>query len=402
MTQPQPPQSQPQPQPQVDQLAQLQHQLHAIAAENEQLRQQLQQLATQKQTKADRRKQVLRGGGRLLIPLLDRHRVVRSFGAMAETASLYSGPQEEWPERDRVLDDVRRFLESMMRFAVRRRTLLLVLSLLGALIPAIQIWLVVQQNEIIKNQNEFFQIQVYDIVARSMTEGDRNARLMTGALLSRSDPEFLVGVVEEAFDPNVAGLFREEAVEARKRRLEDAAFRGYLVQAVVRSVQKRVDADEPKTEQSLAMLRPIVADASGRVYEVLRLGESGEKVNDELAEQVDGYLFKVGEAIRMYGRLARAEGKDDEFFADLTPYLRRVSQSKVAGNNFQKAQRFAMEALLFELALEPEPTDPPDVDLDGAGLSPEDARAKGLAVLRDKIGGDEVDWDALERQVQGS
>lgn len=386
-----------------EQAEHLQQQLHALAAENQQLRAQLEQLASQQQGKAQRRTKVVRSGGRLLIPLLDRHKVVRSFGTMAETASRFSGPRDDWPDRDTVLKDARGFLEALMRFAVRRRTLMLVLSLVAAVIPAIQIWLVVQQNRIIENQNEFFQIQVYDIVARSMTEGDRNARLMTGALLSRADPKFLVGVVEEAFDPNVAGLFRREAVEARTRRLQDAAFRGYLVQAVVRSVQKQVDREEPSTETSLAMLRPIVADAGNRVVQVLRHGEGEGKISDELAEQVDGYLFKVGEAIRVYGRLAREHDEHlDQYFADIEPYLRRVSQAKLRGNHFAKAQRTALETLLFELAAEPKPGDPPDVDLEEAGLLPEEARAKGLEVLRERIGGDAVDWDALASHVEGS
>ena len=174
-----------------EEIGQLQQQLHAVQVENEQLRQQLGQYAQQKQNRADRRNKVVRGGGRLLIPLLDRQKVVRSFGSLAETAADFSGPRDDWPARDRLLDDVRRFLEALVRFAVRRRMLLLVFSIIASMIPMIQIWLVVQQNEIIRNQNEFFEIQVYDIVARSMTQGDRNARLMTGALLSRAEPAFL-------------------------------------------------------------------------------------------------------------------------------------------------------------------------------------------------------------------
>lgn len=387
-----------------EQLGQLQQQIYALQAENEGLRQQLGQIAQRQQAKAEMRSKVVRGGGRLLLPLIDRQKVVRSFGSLAETTSRFTGPREQWPERDHLLDDARRFLESLVRFAVRRRMLLLLLSLFGAVIPGIQIWLVVQQNQIIENQNEFFEIQVYDIVARSMTEGDRNARLMTGALLSRAEPEFLAGVVEEAFDPDVSGLFREEAVEARTRRLEDAAFRGYLVQAVVRSVQKQVATRTPAEVGvvSLPMLQLIVRDAGSRVYEVLRLGERGGEIDDGLAEQVDGYLTKEGEAMRVYGRLARATGETTAYFEDLAPYLRRVAKAKLAGNHFEKAHRFALEALLFELAAEPDLDDPPHVDLDAAGLSPEEARAKGLQVLRERVEAEGIDWGALARQVEGT
>ncbi|MEM7160006.1 MAG: hypothetical protein AAF799_44620 [Myxococcota bacterium] len=387
-----------------EEIGQLQHQLHLMQQENELLRQQLGQHEQTKQTRADRRNKVVRGSGRLLIPLLDRHKVVRSFGSLAETAADFSGPRDAWPERDRLLADARGFLEALVRFAVRRRTLLLVFSLLASLIPIIQIWLVVQQNEIIRNQNEFFEIQVYDIVARSMTQGDRNARLMTGALLSRAEPAFLAGVIEESFEPNVTGLFRAEAVEARTRRLEDAAFRGYLAQAVVRNVQKQVSAKGVTAEvtlQSVPMLRSIVRDAGDRVYQVLRLGENAKGVDDELAEQVDGYLVKAGEAMRVYARLARDKGTIEEFYKDIEPYLRRVSGLSLEGNHFRKAHVFALEALLFELAAEPEPGDP-EVDLQKAGLTPEEAHAKGLEALKSGVGGDDVDWDGLAKQMEPS
>ncbi len=389
-----------------EQVGQLQQQLYATQAENEQLRQQLAQVVDAQQSKAQRRDRVVRGGSRLLIPLLDRAKVVRSFGKLAETAGSFTGPRDEWAQREDVLGDARRFLEAMVRFAVRRRMLLMVLSLFAALIPAIQIYLVVQQNQIIENQNDFLEIQVYDLVSRSMTEGDRNARLMTGALLSRADPAFLAGVVEEAFDPNVSGVYRAAGVEASRRRLDDAVFRGHLAQAVVRSVQRRVREDKVGVAviavQALPMLHAIVRDASSRVPQVLRLGEQGAKIDDELAEQVDGYLVKVGETLRVYGRLARAQGETEAFYADVTPYMQRVAQAKMAGNRFSKAQFFALEALMFELALEPSPGDAADMDLDEAGLSPSEARAKGLQALRDVVGEDGVDWDALAVQLEGA
>jgi hypothetical protein len=167
-------------------IAQFQQQLQALYADNEALRAELQRIREREQATAELRANLLRGGGRLLVPLLDRAQVVRSFARLAETTSEFAGPIDRWPARERVLSDARTFMESCVRFAVRRRLFLLIFSLLASAIPIVQVWLVVQQNRIIGNQTEMFEVQVYDLVARSMTEGDRNARLMTGALLSRA------------------------------------------------------------------------------------------------------------------------------------------------------------------------------------------------------------------------
>lgn len=58
--------------------------------------------------------------------------------------------------------------------------------------------------------------------------------------------------------------------------------------------------------------------------------------------------------------------------------------------------------LLFELAVEPDPRDATHVDLKEAGLSPEEARAKGIEVLRQAVGADAADWDALAKYVEGA
>lgn len=394
-----------------EQLGQLQQQLYALQAENEQLRQQLAQLAQQQQARAERRSQVIRGGGRLLIPLLDRHKVVRSFGKLAETAGGFTGPREQWPTREALQGDARRFLESLVRFAVRRRTLLMLLAVLGAIIPAIQIWLVVQQNEIIENQNELVreqkelsQVQVYDVVSRSMTEGDRNAKLMTGALLSRAEPEFLARVVEEAFDPDLVGSYRDSSVTAARSRLKDAAFRGHLARAAARGIYRRAQSEpvEALAEQSLPNLRLILQDAQTRVPEVIRLGKGeGSPAGADLDEEVEGYLIGVGEAIRIYARLARVSGRTEQWHEDLRPLLARIDWSGLAGNRFQKAHALSLELLLIDLALEPAPSHKLVPDAEEAGMSHEDARAKGLEALRSALG-DGVDWEALAREAAGA
>ena len=380
-------------------IAQLQQQVQALYTDNEALRAELQRIRQQHEASAELRAALMRGGGRLLVPLLDRAHVVRSFARLAETTSEFAGPMDRWPARERILGDARTFMESCVRFAVRRRLFLLLFSLLASAIPIVQVWLVMQQNEIIGNQSEMFEVQVYDIVARSMTEGDRNARLMTGALLSRAEPEFLAGVVDEAFHPDLASVYRPEGVGAA-RRLEDAAFRGHLVRAVVRGVEHRIDERSPKELWAVAhpMLQRILADAETRVDAVLRVGEGTEPIDADTAEQVDGYLVQIAAAIRLYGRLARELDETDTFFADVKPWLTRTASAKLKGNRFEEAQRFALESVLLELALSPGLGDPvPDVR--AAGDDPAATFATGLGVLREGLGDDAVDWERLKQEV---
>lgn len=393
-----------------EELASLHQQLYGLQAENHALRQELARLAQAQQAASERRAAVVRGGGRLLIPLLDRHKVVRSFGKLVETTGNFTGPREQWPTRDQVITDARVFLESMVRFAVRRRTLLLVFALLGSVVPAIQIWLVVQQNEIIDKQTQIVEeqrkhseIQVFDVVSRSMTEGDRNAKLMTGALLSRSDPAFLAGVIDEAFDPELAGVYRSDEMNAATRRLEDAAFRGHLIRAAVRGIHRRlVSAPEAEVatvaEQSLPSLHRIMEDAILRVPEVLRLGD-GKATDGGLDEQVQGYLAQVGAAMRLYARLARAQGQTEMLHADLRRLLQRVGWSQLAESRFAAVQVNALRELFVELALEPAPRDALVADADAAGTTPKAACAQGLAALRAAVGEKGIEWDALTQQV---
>ena len=384
-------------------IAQLEAHLAALQAENHALRQELEGIRARTEAVAAARATVLRGGARLLVPLLDRQKVVRSFAKLAATMSGFAGPMQGWPAREQVLLDARTFMESCVRFVIRRRLFVMLFALLAAAIPFIQILLVVQQNKIIENQNEFAKIQVYDVVSRSMTEGDRNARLMTGALLSNADPEFLRAVVEEAFSPDLAGTYRQEGLNAEKRRLEDAAFRGYLARAVVRSVEHRAPTERARTlwDQTRPMLHWILADAESRVSAILRLGESNAPIDDELAEQVDHYLIQVGTAAGIYARLARAVDESDDFHVDLLPLLERVSAHTIRGNRFELAHRYALERLLFEIALEPKLGDPLPDPSAGDG-SPEEVLARGLERLRAALGNDRVRWDALGKQVYGT
>jgi len=346
-----------------------------------------------------RRNEVLRGSARLLFPLLDRNKVARNFGRLASTVSEFTYPREQWPEQARVLQDAREFLESCVRFTVRRRTLIALFSLIAASIPFIQVWLVVKQNEIIENQAKFAEIQVYDIVARSMTEGDRNARLMSGALLSRADLEFLAGVVEEAFDSDLSVVYAEAGVNAAARRLEDAAFRGPLVRAVVGAVQAsaRRDPAERVWQVASPMLEQIVRDGEARVPVILRLSSRREATGDELDEQVDAYIVQVGIAMRTYLQLARAAGHEREAWELIRRFLARASAQDPPAEAQQLAYRTALEQFFFAVELERDLES--TTDWSTAKTDQSEALRQGIEKAREVLGEDGVSWDGLKLQL---
>lgn len=372
-----------------------------LERENANLRERLDAIERREQRGKDARAKLARGGFRVLLPLFDRQKVVRSFGKLAETVGDYSGPPNQWPPREEVLLRSREFMESVVRFMVRRRVFLMFVGLIAGLIPALQVWLVIQQNQIIQNQNELFEIQVYDVVARSMTQGDRNARLMTGALLADADLGFLQSVVQETFDPTLAGVYRAEGVHAAARRLEDAAFRGHILRAATRATEKRAPEQDPDEllRRMRTTFRTILRDAESRVTEIHRLGRDAEAVDGALAEQVDNYLAQLWTMMRVYGRLARTADDEEMFHQDLQPFLARVARTSTSESRFAMAHQTGLQDFLFEMALQPELGD--RTDLQGAGLTPEQALDRGLLALREAMGDDAVDWPRLRAQAEG-
>lgn len=378
-------------------IAQLEQQVAGLAARNQQLKAQLASMQQDRAAASQARVAAVKTGGKWLLPLLDRAKVVRSFGELAETVGRMTGPREHWPTREDILGRARLFMEACVRFTVRRRTSFWLFSLLAASIPFLQLWVVVQQNEIIRNQNEFFEIQVHDVVSRSMTEGDRNARLMTGALLSRANLTFLADVVDEAFDPELAGIYSTQGTKASKRRLEDAAFRGFLIRAVSRGVLLRADEDHDElVEQAHPMLRKIVLDAADRVPTLMRFGEG--ELDPELEEQASNYIYQLGALVRTYGRLARSEGLETEFAEDLRALLARTSRLKLEGNHFADAYRFSLDSVVLDASVGLE-LDDAEIDWTDTDRDIEAARKKGIEALTQALGSEGVDWDAFEQQL---
>jgi hypothetical protein len=236
-----------------------------------------------------------------------------------------------------------------------------------------------------------------------MTEGDRNARQMTSALLANAKLEFLQGVVEEAFDVGRLGVYREEGVHAATRRLEDAAFRGNLIHAVMRGVEQRGRKGTIETYELYQLSRPmfgqIFADTIDRLPQVLRLGRQDYQIDGALAEQVDNYLAQVGEMLRVYSRLARMVGKESAFYDDVRPLFQRVGgQRDLDQNRFGPAYRTMMQDFLFDLAAAPK-LGAPAVVL-GDKITPEAALQQGLARLRAGLGEDALNWQSFEQQVK--
>ncbi|ACY12648.1 hypothetical protein [Haliangium ochraceum] len=387
----------------------LEQQNHELREENQALRAELERIEARAAKAAEARTRLMRGSWRILVPLIDRQRVARSFGKLAQTASEFANPPAHWPTKEQILAEARDFMESCVRFTIRRRTLLLVFSLLAAAIPAFQMYLVVQQNEMIENQNEFFGIQVYDIVSRTMTEGDRNARQMTGALLANAKVEFLSGVVEEAFGAGGLGFqwgaYRRDDIDAQQRRLEDAAFRGHLIRSVVRAVQHRGDGGKHEMDADelhaaiVPSIRQILRDTADRMPQVLRLGRQDGDIDPALLEQVDYYLIQVGELLRVYGRIARSADEEAAFFDDIRPLFQRIGGRRdLEESRFAEVYRPVLQDFLFELALQPK-LDSPPVNLETAGTSPDEALNTGIERLRKGLGEQALNWNLFKRQV---
>ena len=374
--------------------------LKHLRQENRLLKERLEGLEARSESAERARKRLLAGGFRIFVPLLDRQKVVRNFGKLAETVSAYSGAPSAWPSREEVLLSTRDFLESVVRFMIRRRVFLMIFSLLATIIPAIQIWLVFQQNEIIKNQNEFAEVQVFDIVSRSMTEGDRNARIMTGALLANAELSFLSNVMEEAFDKNSFSLYRREGLDASARRAKDTAFRGNLIRAAVRIVEKKLaQGDDPR--ELLSKIRPmyrkILQESEYRLAEVIRTGRGETGLPGELLEDVDTYIAQLGELLKVYGRLSRSTNSEEEYYSDLRGLLVRMSKvSSLSESAFASTYRIVMQDFLFEVADGISMNTPP---FSLGSREPNAVLNAGIKKLQNRYGKDALDFKRFRAQV---
>jgi len=88
--------------------------------ENQQLRAELQKRQIAEKKATERRMRVIKTTGSLLLPLMDRKRVFRTFMQFSETMGRFGGNRAEWPTTDEILVDAKLFALSCLRFAIRR------------------------------------------------------------------------------------------------------------------------------------------------------------------------------------------------------------------------------------------------------------------------------------------
>ena len=343
-------------------MADAHQELEQLRKENAQLRRELQrQTDSAEKAKAMRRK-LVRSGGSLLVGVFDRKRVISSFMELFDLIGAYSGPREAWPERDEVVVRSQAFAVACLRFGIRRRVLWALFSLLALGIPALQIWLVFQQNEIINRQNDLFAVEVYDMVGKATTTGNINTAQITSAMLARTDPKLLAGLVDETFEVGLGVDFTAQDIDSRERRMQEAAFRGHLILALNRSLQRAAlerDLDEVALDFE-AMFVKIIKDASRRVPQVLRYGRSTLSSDSQTTEEVYRYLFNLGSLMRSYWALALSTDAEEAYFATIAPVLKEASRRASSDNN-APAQVFfqALRELVIDFAQEPELGKPP-------------------------------------------
>ena len=382
----------------------VEQELHALQQENQALRAEIARHEERARAGRETRAKVIRIGWRVLVPLLDRQKVVRSFGKMVNTVSGFAGPRDGWPGREELLGDARTFLESCVRFVVRRHTFLLLFSLIASTIPILQLWLVIKQNDIIENQNKFFEVDSYQTIVEALSDPDRAQ--ITGALMANVQLEFMRGVVEEVFDPELAALaLRQEDVDDADQQYTDAGFRGNLIRAASQGVRRRWRTDASKgdlDEEALheiarPMFRAVLGDAAWRVPLVIRLGR--DKRDRKAEDTATYYLYQVGYLLRVYARLARAAGEEKAFFADIKPLFVELARSRFAGQGqFAEIYRILGEEFLFDLALQPKVGDPP-ASPEAGGKNLDDVKRTGFERLRSGLGKDALDWQQLANQL---
>jgi len=378
--------------------------IQRLQQENAALRAELQAAAARQAATGQARRKALRIGWSLFFPLFDRKKIVRSGMQLFTTLSGYATQRDAWPTPEAVIEDGRAFALAMLRFSIRRRSLMLLLSLIAFVIPGIQIWLVYRQNEIIENQNKFFEIDVFDTTARGLTSGTASSRQMTSALLAKVDLDLLKGMVEGVFESDIGGAFTASDVDARARRMQGAAFRGYLIGAMSQQIRHRAAETGLARlhDEAFPMFAAVMGDARLRVAELLRIGRSAATADSALAEEVSNYLVNLVQLMRTHYRLALSVGEEPRYFANLAPVLARAAGRRLGGEPSPFEDVFfhgAMEELLLDLAQgvpfgEPEPpiaADPGTI----RRLTQE-----GFQRLKDGVGDHaRVNWSNLESLV---
>lgn len=265
---------------------------------------------------------------RMLVPLVDRYSVIRSLESLLQHLSHYSLPRESWPSRESTIAQFEDFLVQTARFFLRRRLLFLMISLGALSFPLLQVWLTFQQNQIIQNQDKYFNVQVYDIVARSLTGDDATAKQISTSLLAREDFNMVNGIIASVFASSSGGVYlAEDAAGRRPLFMEDTAARSYLLSALALGIQHhrpKRDAQDlwEAVKPSLAL---VLRDAASRLPELLRLDADALARQPRSGRECFSYLFGLSSLLSESFRLAHANQDEAAVFSELGPLIQRIS-----------------------------------------------------------------------------
>ncbi|MEO1483061.1 MAG: hypothetical protein AAFU77_13225 [Myxococcota bacterium] len=368
--------------------------LAALKRENARLRAELEQLRAQEHAAAERRKAAIRTGGRLILPLMDRKRVVRNFVSLVEVSSTYTGPKEHWAQREEVVEAAKNFALSFMRFVIRRRMLVVIFSLLAFTVPALQVYVMIQQNDIIRNQNKYFNVQVYDIVGRALSSSDLPTKQITRALLAQNDFDLINSMVAEVLSENTDTFAGLSYSERRELLVQETGARAYLIGAlgdaiVTHGYSLGLDTTWEKLRPSLAA---VVNDGGFRIELLLR--DIDDSSSGTVAK-VDSrrYLFEFGIFLRQVWSLAVSTGETEEFFRSIAPAMNRLSRMRKAGSSsLANSLSTSLQEFLLDIGINRSFRHTPELD---------DSRiealvAEGFERLKAGVGNRaRVNWDQL-------
>ena len=350
-------------------LSQAHAEITRLRAENEQLRAELKRRQALPRSRSI---DALKFGGSFLLPMIDRQRVFRTFIAFFNEASYYTLPKEHWPQRELVLERARDFGLAMIRFFVKRRFVIFMFSLLAFLMPLVQVWLVFQQNAIIENQNKYFNIQVYDIVAKSLTGSDTTAKQITSALLAREDFQLVNGIIESVFASETGGSFTKQDVEGGALFLEETAARGHLISAMSQALetQEGKGAFAGTWEQSKDTLGLVAGDAGERIAQLLPISRALAFQKPTVGQECFRYLFSLSSMLRRTHSLSVSLQTEADYYKAVAPLVSRLSQLRLTDRNAPYVTVFvtAFHEVLIDIAQKPKfgqpipPVDAKDVD----------------------------------------
>ncbi|MEL6341122.1 MAG: hypothetical protein AAFP04_00570 [Myxococcota bacterium] len=369
--------------------------LDHLERENAQLREELARFRSNQERASGRRKAALKAGGRFLLPLMDRKRVVRNFVTLVEVSTEYVGPKSQWPERELVVSAAKDFALSLLRFTIRRRMLVVLFSLIAFTVPAMQVYVMIQQNDIIENQNKYFNVQVYDIVGRALSDGDLPTKQITRALLARNDFDLINDMVSEVLSENTDTFAGLSTNERRDLLIQETGARAYLIGALgdainVHGYRLGLDKTWEKLRPSLAA---VARDGGFRVTRLLRDFDSDSAGT---VARVDSrrYLFEFGIFLRQVWSVAVAAGETEEFYERIAPAIANISRIRdVRGNRLGATLSTSFQELLLDIGMMRNFGAPP-VDVDSNEI--ESLVAKGFERLKEGVGDTaRVNWEQL-------